>query len=337
MSQTIEKILEVKNLQTEFITKDSRVTAVNGISFHLNNGEILGLVGESGCGKSVTSLSIMRLFRDTPGRITEGGVYFKGENITELPEKDMAKIRGEDISMIFQEPLTSLNPVMRIGDQLAETILKHTSKNKHEAMEIVTDMLNKVGIPRVNEIVKEYPHQLSGGMNQRVMIAMAMSLNPKVLIADEPTTALDVTIQAQILDLMRTINKDHGMSILLITHDLGVVAEMCSRVIVMYAGRIVEEADVFDLFKDPLHPYTKGLINSVPVLGRRAERLEAIPGNVPTLTKMPAGCKFAPRCASKMAICDKEEPPLYVTENGSKLRKSRCFLMKDTANRKEEK
>ncbi|MBE6011074.1 MAG: ABC transporter ATP-binding protein [Lachnospiraceae bacterium] len=335
MSQTAEKVLELKNLKTEFITKDSRLTAVNGVSFHINKGEILGLVGESGCGKSVTSLSIMRLFRDTPGKITEGAVYYKGENITDISEREMAVIRGQDISMIFQEPLTSLNPVMRIGDQLVETILKHTSKTKHEAMEIAKEMLRKVGIPRADEIVREYPHQLSGGMNQRVMIAMAMSLNPQVLIADEPTTALDVTIQAQILELMRQINKDHGMSILLITHDLGVVAEMCQRVVVMYAGRIVEEAEVVKLFKSPLHPYTKGLINSVPVLGRRVERLESIPGNVPTLSKMPSGCKFAPRCLKKMDICVEKEPPIFNIDEGGEIRKCRCWLMKDLENSKE--
>jgi peptide/nickel transport system ATP-binding protein len=268
----------------------------------------------------------MRLLKDTPGKITAGGVFFEDRNLAELPEREMARMRGEDIAMIFQEPMTSLNPVMRVGDQLAETVLKHTSLSKSAALEIVKGMLAKVGIPRIDEVVKEYPHQLSGGMNQRVMIAMAMSLNPKLLIADEPTTALDVTIQAQILELMRKINKDHGMSILLITHDLGVVAEMCQRVVVMYAGRIIESANVMALFKSPKHPYTRGLINSVPRLGRRADRLESIPGNVPTLSKMPEGCKFAPRCAQVTDKCRESEPPLFTTGEGDSFRECRCFL-----------
>lgn len=331
MAQTAEKILELKDVKIEFVSKDSRLTAVNGVSFHINQGEILGLVGESGCGKTVTSLAIMRLFKDTNGKITEGGIYFKGQDLTGISEREMAVIRGEEISMIFQEPLTSLNPVMRIGDQISETILKHTRKTKKEAMDIAREMLEKVGIPRVDQVLREYPHQLSGGMNQRVMIAMAMSLNPQLLIADEPTTALDVTIQAQILELMKQINKDHGMSMLLITHDLGVVAEMCQRVIVMYAGRIVEQADVVDLFKSPQHPYTKGLISSVPVIGRREERLESIPGNVPTLAKMPPGCKFAPRCKYKLPVCEREEPELFAVDGGRQERSCRCWLMNGTA------
>lgn len=331
MAKTAEKILEVKDLKIEFISKDSRLTAVNGVSFHINNGEILGLVGESGCGKTVTSLAIMRLFKDTNGKITDGGIYFKGQDITSIGDREMAVMRGEEISMIFQEPLTSLNPVMRIGDQICEVILKHTKKSRTEAMKIAKEMLEQVGIPRAGQVLKDYPHQLSGGMNQRVMIAMAMSLNPQLLIADEPTTALDVTIQAQILDLMRRINHDHGMSMLLITHDLGVVAEMCQRVIVMYAGRIVEQADVVDLFKSPRHPYSKGLIHSVPVLGRRAERLDSIPGNVPTLSKMPEGCKFAPRCKYKMERCEKEEPGLFTVAGECRERSCRCWLLEESA------
>lgn len=326
MAQTADKFLEVNNLTIEFVSKDSRLTAVNGVSFHIRQGEILGLVGESGCGKTVTSLGIMRLFKDTNGKIADGEIMFKGQDITKISEREMAVMRGEEIAMIFQEPLTSLNPVMRIGDQICETILKHTKKTKQEAMVIAREMLDKVGIPRSEQVLKEYPHQLSGGMNQRVMIAMAMSLNPQLLIADEPTTALDVTIQAQILELMKEINREHGMSMLLITHDLGVVAEMCQRVIVMYAGRIVEQADVVDLFKQPHHPYTKGLIHSVPVIGRRSERLESIPGNVPTLAKMPAGCKFAPRCKFKMDICEKEEPELFAVAGGRQERTCRCWL-----------
>ena len=327
MAKAAEKILEVKNLKIEFVSKKSSLTAVNGVSFHINKGEILGLVGESGCGKTVTSLAIMRLFKDTNGKITEGGIHFKNQDITTVSDREMAVMRGEEISMIFQEPLTSLNPVMRIGDQICEVILKHTKKSKQEAMVIARERLEQVGIPRAEQVLNDYPHQLSGGMNQRVMIAMAMSLNPELLIADEPTTALDVTIQAQILDLMRRINRDHGMSMLLITHDLGVVAEMCQRVIVMYAGRIVEQADVVDLFKSPQHPYSKGLINSVPVIGRRADRLESIPGNVPMLAKMPAGCKFAPRCKYKMERCEKEEPGLFAVAGGRQERSCRCWLM----------
>lgn len=326
MAQIAEKLLELKDLKIEFVSKDSRLTAVNGVSFHISKGEILGLVGESGCGKTVTSLGIMRLFKDTNGKITDGGIYFKGKDISKIDEREMAVIRGEEIAMIFQEPLTSLNPVMRIGDQICEIILKHTKKSRKEAAVIAREMLEKVGIPNVDQVLRDYPHQLSGGMNQRVMIAMSMSLNPDLLIADEPTTALDVTIQAQILELMKQINKDHGMSLLLITHDLGVVAEMCQRVIVMYAGRIVEQADVVDLFKSPQHPYTKGLISSVPVIGRRAERLESIPGNVPMLAKMPAGCKFAPRCKFRMPICEREEPGLFAVPGGRQERSCRCWL-----------
>jgi len=329
MANTAEKILEIKDLKIEFVSKDSSLTAVNGVSFHINKGEILGLVGESGCGKTVTSLAIMRLFKDTNGKITQGGVYFKDQNITTVSDREMAVMRGEEIAMIFQEPLTSLNPVMRIGDQICEVIRKHTQKTRSEAMEIAKAMLMQVGIPRAAQVLQDYPHQLSGGMNQRVMIAMAMSLNPQLLIADEPTTALDVTIQAQILDLMRRINRDHGMSMLLITHDLGVVAEMCQRVIVMYAGRIVEQADVVDLFKSPKHPYSKGLIHSVPVIGRRADRLESIPGNVPMLAKMPEGCKFAPRCKYKMDRCEKEEPRLFMVDGGRQERSCRCWLMEE--------
>ena len=322
-----EKVLELKNLMTQFITKERTVTAVNHVSYHINRGEILGLVGESGCGKSVTALSIMQLFRNTSGKITDGEIVFKGKNIVNNSNREMARIRGREISMIFQEPMSSLNPTMKIGVQMMELILKHEkSMPKKEARALALSMLEKVGIPRANEVMNEYPHQLSGGMSQRVGIAMGMSLNPALLIADEPTTALDVTIQAQILELMRKINEDFGMSILLITHDLGVVAEMCNRVVVMYAGKVVEEATALDLFGDPQHPYTKGLLASTPVIGNPIERLVAIRGNVPSLSDMPAGCAFAPRCDHCFDKCEKEMPPVFHIEGANGLRKSRCWL-----------
>ncbi|MDR1704891.1 MAG: ABC transporter ATP-binding protein [Clostridiales bacterium] len=319
-------ILELKELKTQFISKDSTVTPVDGVSYNIKKGEILGLVGESGCGKSVTALSIMRLFRDTTGKITGGSVQFNGKDLVKVSEKEMAMIRGKDIAMIFKEPLTSLNPVAKIGKQIIEVILKHEPVSVRQARETAVKMLELVGIPRAEQVMNEYPHQLSGGMNQRVMIAMGMSLNPQVLIADEPTTALDVTIQAQILELMKRINEEHGMSILLITHDLGVVAEMCSRVVVMYAGRIVEEADAENLFLRPRHPYTIGLINSIPVIGKNVERLESIPGNVPSLTNMPLGCKFAPRCSKALERCKAEEPGLFTVVSDGMERKCRCWL-----------
>jgi len=321
-----ENILELKNLKTQFITKDKTVTAVNEVSYHIEKGEILGLVGESGCGKSVTALSIMQLFKDTPGKITGGQVNFKGENLVGKSNREMAKIRGKDISMIFQEPMSSLNPTMKIGVQMVELILKHEKMSKKEAQALALSMLEKVGIPRAKEVMGEYPHQLSGGMNQRVGIAMGMSLNPSLLIADEPTTALDVTIQAQILELMRDINQEFGMSILLITHDLGVVAEMCDRVVVMYAGKVVEEANVYDLFENPQHPYTKGLLASTPVLGKRAKRLDSIRGNVPALDNMPKGCPFADRCDFALAKCREEMPPVFIEEDQNGVRKTRCWL-----------
>jgi peptide/nickel transport system ATP-binding protein len=325
----IEKTLELKNLKTQFITKDKSVTAVNEVSYHINEGEILGLVGESGCGKSVTALSIMQLLKNTPGKITGGEVIFRGKNLVEYTEKEMTKIRGREISMIFQEPISSLNPTMKIGAQIVELILKHKKMSMGEAKALALSMLEKVGIPRALEIMYEFPHQLSGGMNQRVGIAMGMSLNPALLIADEPTTALDVTIQAQILELMRYINKEFQMSILLITHDLGVVAEMCHRVVVMYAGKIVEEANVIDLFETPNHPYTKGLLASTPILGKRERRLNSIRGNVPPLDKMPPGCAFAPRCDNCFEKCNEEAPPIFILDGENGVRKSRCWLSEE--------
>lgn len=322
MSQ--EVLLSVKELRTEFFSsKKSSVTAVDKITFDINRGEILGLVGESGCGKSVTSLSIMQLLKDTPGKVTHGEVVFEGRNLLELSDKEIREIRGGKMSMIFQEPMSSLNPAMRIDKQMIEGIRLHSDMTKDQAREHAANMLKKVGIPDPSRVLKNYPHQLSGGMSQRVMIAMAMSCDPTLLIADEPTTALDVTIQAQILDLMKKIQKEDNSSILLITHDLGVVAEMCSRVIVMYAGKIVEEAPVDILFNDPSHPYTQGLIASVPKLGSGVKVLPSIPGSVPDLSAMPEGCRFAPRCKYATDKCRTEEPELVqIGEN----HKCRCWL-----------
>lgn len=319
-----EKLLEVKDLRTEFFSsKTSSVTAIDGVSFSIKKGEILGLVGESGCGKSVTSLSIMQLLKDTPGKVTNGEVIFEGKNLLDMSKKEILELRGGKMSMIFQEPMSSLNPAMRIDKQLIEGIRLHTSLSKEEARKKAADILAQVGIPDPQRVLKNYPHQLSGGMSQRVMIAMAMSCEPQLLIADEPTTALDVTIQAQILELMRKIQKERGTSILLITHDLGVVAEMCSRVIVMYAGKIVEEAPVETLFANPTHPYTQGLIASVPKLGSGVKVLPSIPGSVPDLSSMPKGCRFAPRCKYATDKCREKEPELVtVNEN----QKCRCWL-----------
>ena len=322
-----EVLLEVKELRTEFFSsKTSSVTAVADVSFNINKGEILGLVGESGCGKSVTSLSIMQLLKDTPGKITNGQIILDGVDLVQAPAEDVRKIRGGKMSMIFQEPMSALNPSMRIDKQMIETIRLHSDMTKEQALAHAADMLKKVGIPDPPRVLKNYPHQLSGGMSQRVMIAMAMSNDPKLLIADEPTTALDVTIQAQILDLMKKIQKEEQSSILLITHDLGVVAEMCSRVIVMYAGKIVEEAPVEILFGNPSHPYTQGLIASVPKLGSGVKVLPSIPGSVPDLASMPEGCRFAPRCKYATDKCRKENPDLFqIGENHT----CRCWLMKD--------
>ncbi|WP_042167695.1 ABC transporter ATP-binding protein [Paenibacillus gorillae] len=325
----MEKLLEVEGLKTEFKRDGGNVMAVAGLDFHINSGEVLGLVGESGCGKSVTSLSIMQLLKGTPGRNAGGSVKFKGTDLLRLSDKEMRRVRGKDLAMIFQEPMTSLNPVLRIGKQLEEPIRLHMGYNKAKAREHAIHMLKLVGIPRAEGVMNDYPHQLSGGMRQRVMIAMAMSCHPQLLIADEPTTALDVTIQAQILDLMKRLKEERSMGMLLITHDLGVVAEMCDRVVVMYAGRVVEEAPVKELFENPQHPYTQGLIRSVPKLRQKVRRLESIPGNVPDLSRMPAGCKFAPRCPHVMPQCLTAEPELLAA-SGDASRKSRCWLTQET-------
>jgi oligopeptide/dipeptide ABC transporter ATP-binding protein len=309
----VENILEIRDLKTHFFTEAGVVRAVDGIDLVVRAGEVLGLVGESGCGKSVTSLSIMRLI-GAPGRIVEGEIIFDNQNLARLSESKMMGIRGNRISMIFQQPQSCLNPVFRIGDQLEEVLEIHQDMGKEENYQRVISMLNLVGIPDAQSRAKAFPHELSGGMAQRVMIAMALACVPELLIADEPTTALDVTIQAQILDLMRNLQDKMGMSIILITHDLGVVAEMCNRVDVMYAGRIVEEAGVVDLFQNPKHPYTTALIGSTPVLGQTDKDLVTIPGSVPNLIDLPEGCKFAPRCTARIEndldICTEEEPQL---------------------------
>ena len=315
-------LLEIDNLQTHFFTAAGAVRAVDGVSYEVRAGEVLGVVGESGCGKSVTALSILRLVADPPGRIVGGAIRFEGTNLLELSEAEMEAVRGNDISMIFQEPMTSLNPLMTIGRQISEAIALHQGLPRREALARATEMLRRVHIPEPEHRIHAYPHQLSGGMRQRAMIAMALSCNPKLLIADEPTTALDVTIQAQILDLMRELQDASGTAIILITHDMGVVAENADRVVVMYAGRKVEEASADDLFERPGHPYTKGLLGSLPNLevaartdGRRA-RLNEIKGMVPSLANLPRGCSFAPRCGFATAECRAEYPPLLAHRPG---------------------
>jgi oligopeptide/dipeptide ABC transporter ATP-binding protein len=301
----METLLDISELQIEFEIDENYYRAVQNVSFQIKQGQTLGLVGESGCGKSVTSLSIMRLLQES-AKIT-GQVKLNGKDLVSLPEGEMRKIRGDDISMIFQEPMTSLNPVHKIGVQIIESLILHSNIAPRQAKAKAVELLKLVGIPRAEQIVDDYPHQLSGGMRQRVMIAMAMACNPKLLIADEPTTALDVTIQAQILDLMRKLAKENDMSILLITHDLGVVAEMCDYVAVMYAGEIVEQGTVRQIFKNPKHPYTIGLLKSIPKMTGPKTRLTPIQGNVPALRNMPEGCRFAPRCPHATDVC-KQQP-----------------------------
>src|SRR5512136_2483057 len=310
---TTKPLLEVRNLKTYFFTEDGVVKAVDGVDFSVSRGEVLGLVGESGCGKSVTSLSIMRLI-GVPGKVMEGEIIFDGRNLLELSESEMVHMRGNRMSMIFQQPQSSLNPVFKIGDQVAEVLQIHQNMGKEESWNKAVELLRLVGIPDTEEKAHCYPHEMSGGQAQRVMIAMALALNPQLLIADEPTTALDVTIQAQILDLMRDLRTHMGTSVILITHDLGVISEMADRIAVMYAGRIVEQTDTLALFDKPLHPYTQGLIASIPVLGKVTERLDVIPGNVPNLVNLPPGCRFASRCRSRvqyeLAVCTEKEPDL---------------------------
>jgi len=316
-------LLEIKELRTYFNVEGGIAKAVDDVSLNIKEGEILGLVGESGSGKSVTSLSIMRLIPNPPGFIKSGKLIFKGKNLLDYSWPDIRKIRGNEISMIFQEPMTSLNPVFTIGRQVMEPIILHQNKTKEEAFDVAVEMLELVGVPDAKRRMSSYPHQFSGGMRQRVMIAMALACNPDLLIADEPTTALDVTIQAQILDLMIEMkNRRPESAILLITHDLAVVAETCDRVAVMYCGKIQEVADVVTLFKEPMHPYTIGLINSIPSL-ESAKRLNAIPGNVPNIMHLPKGCSFCTRCSKKMDICEKKIPELIEVKPGHKVR---CHL-----------
>jgi oligopeptide/dipeptide ABC transporter ATP-binding protein len=309
-----EPILEIDDLKTYFFTRDGVVRAVDGVSYSLAKGETLGVVGESGCGKSITALSVLRLVPSPPGRIVGGAIRFEGSDLLTRSEAEMRDLRGNDISMIFQEPMTSLNPVLTIGHQIAETLTLHQGLSRRAALDRAVEMLTLVRIPEAERRIRQYPHHLSGGMRQRVMIAMALSCNPKVLIADEPTTALDVTIQAQILNLMHELKQKLGTAVILITHDLGVVAETAQRVVVMYAGRKVEEAPVEELFAAPLHPYTRGLMASVPRLGAALDdqrhRLTEIPGMVPSLRSMPQGCSFAPRCGFATERCRSEFPPL---------------------------
>jgi oligopeptide/dipeptide ABC transporter ATP-binding protein len=316
-------LLEVKNLKTYFDTDAGTVKAVDGVSFSVESGETLGIVGESGCGKSVTSLSIMGLLPRPAGRIAGGRIIFDGKDLTTLSEEEMQKIRGNDISMIFQEPMTSLNPVFTIGEQIMEPLRLHQNMDNKAAFEKAVELLELVSIPSARQRMTEYPHQLSGGMRQRAMIAMALACNPSLLIADEPTTALDVTVQAQILDLMNELKKKMNSAIIFITHDLGVIAQMAQNVVVMYAGKVVERAPVVPLFKKPQHPYTRGLLHSIPHLNTQAKRLDVIPGVVPSPLNFPSGCKFHNRCSECFDRCATEEPPLYLLSNNQAVR---CWL-----------
>ncbi len=309
-----ENLLSVKNLKTYFRTEAGEAKAVDGVSFDIDRGETLGLVGESGCGKSVTSLSVMRLIPEPPGKTVGGEIRYRGQDLVQISDDDMRKVRGNDIAMIFQEPMTSLNPVFTCGYQIDEAVILHQGLNPTQAREKTVEMLKLVGIPDPEQRANEYPHQLSGGMRQRVMIAMALSCNPDVLIADEPTTALDVTIQAQILELLEKLQTELGMAVLMITHDLGVIAEVADRVAVMYAGKVVEMSEVNRIFKTPRHPYTIGLLESIPKLNEQKETLSVIPGTVPEATRFPVGCRFAPRCSQADDVCLREEPPLLAIE-----------------------
>jgi len=329
----VQPLLEVKNLKTYFYTEDGVVKAVDGVDFYVNPGEVLGLVGESGCGKSVTSLSIMRLI-GVPGKIIAGDIYFEGKELLKLPESEMVHMRGNRMSMIFQQPQSSLNPVFKVGDQVAEVLQIHQKMGKERAWEKAIELLRLVGIPDPEKKAHAFPHEMSGGQAQRVMIAMALALNPQLLIADEPTTALDVTIQAQILDLMRDLRSRMNTAVILITHDLGIIAEMADRVAVMYAGRIVEQTNVNELYAKPMHPYTQGLIASIPILGVVKDELDVIPGSVPNLINLPPGCRFAPRCRPRLEhgleLCIEIEPELLpVTADHS----VRCWLYHDNDSR----
>lgn len=309
-----DKLLEIRNLEIAFKSDQGWLNAVQGLNFSIAKGEAMALVGESGCGKSITSMSIMRLLG--PNAKVSGSVIYKGQNLLDNSRRKMEKIRGKEISMIFQEPMTALNPVLRIGDQIKEPLRLHEKLSKKAMDDRVLELLNQVGIPRPKQVANEYIHQLSGGMRQRVMIAMSMACNPTLLVADEPTTALDVTVQAQILELLQKLQEENHMALLLITHDLGVVAEVCQRAAVMYAGKIVEESETKRLFSNPRHPYTQGLLESLPKLTGKRERLKPIVGNVPSLANMPKGCRFAPRCPVAMPICSETEPRFTFVESG---------------------
>jgi oligopeptide/dipeptide ABC transporter ATP-binding protein len=319
-------LLRVRNLTTAFRTEEGTFNAIEDVNLDLTEGEVLGIVGESGSGKSVTALSILRLIPDPPGRITSGEILFDGENLLKASGRRMRQIRGGEISMIFQEPMSSLNPVFTVGDQIVETIRYHESMSGRAARERAIELLDRVGIALPAQRLDEYPHQLSGGMRQRTMIAIALSCNPRLLLADEPTTALDVTIQAQILELLRDLQEEFRMTVVLITHDLGVVAQYVDRVMVMYAGRVVEEAGVEDLFADPRHPYTEGLLRSIPSLEDESDRLQAIRGVVPSPFDLPRGCRFGPRCGYVRPPCDLADPPLL---DAGPARRAACIRLRD--------
>lgn len=320
-------VVELKDLQTHFQTEEGTVKAVNHVSFAVREGETVCVVGESGCGKSVTALSIMGLIAES-GSVVGGDILYEGKSLLEMKEKELRSLRGNEIAMIFQEPMTSLNPVFTVGEQIVETLREHELLSKNEAYKKAIELIRKVGIARADEIVHSYPHELSGGMLQRIMIAVALSCNPKLLIADEPTTALDVTIQAQILDLLRQIKEEFKTSILLITHDLGVVAEMADYVVVMYGGKVIEEAPVLEIFQNPKHPYTKGLLKSKPVMGKRIDKLYSIPGQVPNLVGLGEFCYFSGRCEHCMEICKEEAPNLNVHDKNHKVA---CWLYEERA------
>ncbi|MEQ6358421.1 ABC transporter ATP-binding protein [Thermoanaerobacter thermohydrosulfuricus] len=318
-----KNLVEFRNLKTFFYTEEGVVKAVNDVSFSIREGETVCIVGESGCGKSVTALSLMRLIQSPPGKIEGGEIIFDGRDILKLSEAEMRRIRGNEIGMIFQEPMTSLNPVLTIGEQIMEPLMVHKLMTKKEAWNKAIELIKQVGIPRAEQIMTSYPHELSGGMRQRIMIAIALSCDPKLLIADEPTTALDVTIQAQILDLLRKIKQERNMALMLITHDLGIVAEIADYVVVMYAGKVIEEAPVRELFKNPKHPYTRGLLKAKPIIGQRQERLYTIPGQVPNPIGLGDYCYFSDRCEYAMDICRQKIPQLTADENGHKVA---CWL-----------
>ncbi|MFP4110272.1 MAG: ABC transporter ATP-binding protein [Desulfonatronovibrio sp.] len=316
----MKPVLEINNLTTTFFLKKGQVKAVDNVSLILNQGQSLALVGESGCGKTMLALSILRLIPSPPGKITSGKVIFNGQNLTTLPEKNLRNIRGNDISMIFQEPMSALNPVFKVGAQISETLIFHKKMAREQARQKGVDLLRLVGIPAPEKRYNDFPHQLSGGMRQRIIIAMALACSPKIILADEPTTALDVTIQAQILELIKKLQKENQTSTVLITHDLGVVAQICHEMAVMYSGRIVEHGKVTDILKNPGHPYTRGLLDSLPRLDREDE-LNPIPGAVPEIINLPRGCHFHPRCPEKMDICARQEPPVFNLQS-----KVRCWL-----------